>query len=287
MVSSRSVAANAVSAASRVSISSSASSSSVACRRASETISCCMFSRSLAGAVPAASRSESRLALAPDRVDLVVELAGGPVEVADLGLGQHRGVAQLVDRGWCRPRSARVRAATCGDASAAEAAWSMRATSSRRRCTKGSAFGGTDHHPVALLSSRRYPTARRGDAPSAAGATAACTVQGSVRIVDTVTVRSGKRAPISAAARSSHGDSPAQCATSTTAGLPAIGDELGDHVVPQVGGEVDVRSGLGGRRQERVAGAAAHRDRPDHPVRVAGRPHPGHRRRQPLARRTA
>ncbi len=68
---------------------------------------------------------------------------------------------------------------------------------------------------------------------------------------------------------------PAQCATSITGRVRRIGDEFGDDVMAQVGGEVDIDTGGRGGRQERVTGSAADRDGADHPVRVTRGTHTG------------
>ena len=79
-----------------------------------------------------------------------------------------------------------------------------------------------------------------------------------------------------AATSSSQGRSVAQWATSSSAGPPR-GEMLARRVVPQVGAEVGVGTGRGGVGQERVARAAADRERTD-------RRGPGHRRRAPRRR---
>ena len=67
--------------------------------------------------------------------------------------------------------------------------------------------------------------------------------------------------------------SAAQCATSTSAG-PAVLEELPGPVVPQVGGEVDVRVRPEHGVEQEVPGPAADHDGLDGPVRVAGDPDP-------------
>ena len=100
---------------------------------------------------------------------------------------------------------------------------------------EGIGFGGHGHHPVGTsrLGSRRYPTA----------AAAACTVHGSVRIVDTVTARSGMRGAQQVGGDGQPRPLPGPVRDVDDRRVGRVGDELGDDVVPQVRGQVDVRAG--------------------------------------------